>query len=243
MRDGTDSLTDLRQSIAGHVLADEKATLDGLVELAALGADERTAISADAARLVRAVRGNARPGMMESFLAEYGLTTKEGVALMCLAEALLRVPDRWTIDALIEDKVAPADWSRHLGHSSSPLVNASTWALMLTGRVISGHEEDDLPGALRGMVRRLGEPVIRTAVRRAMQELGRQFVLGRTIDEAAARARAWRPRATPTPTTCSAKRRAPKPMPGATTSPTARRSRRSPRIAATTTSAPTPASQ
>ncbi|MEQ8818393.1 MAG: bifunctional proline dehydrogenase/L-glutamate gamma-semialdehyde dehydrogenase PutA [Thalassobaculum sp.] len=179
----------LRPVIAGQTLADEKATLDALIALAGLGADDRAAIARDAARLVRAVRGNTRPGMMESFLAEYGLTTKEGVALMCLAEALLRVPDRWTMDELIEDKVAPADWSRHLGHSSSPLVNASTWALMLTGRVVGERDEDDLAGALHGMVKRLGEPVIRTAVRRAMQELGRQFVLGRTIDEAAERAK------------------------------------------------------
>lgn len=185
MRDGTDTLSDLRRVIAGHTLADEKTTLDGLIALAGLDSGDRDAISAEAARLVRAVRGGGRPGMMESFLAEYGLTTKEGVALMCLAEALLRVPDRWTMDELIEDKVAPADWSRHLGHSSSPLVNASTWALMLTGRVVGGHDDDDLAGALHGMVKRLGEPVIRTAVRRAMQELGRQFVLGRTIDEAA----------------------------------------------------------
>src|SRR3546814_18180467 len=85
---------------------------------------------------------------MESFLAEYGLTTKEGVALMCLAEALLRVPDKETIDALIEDKVAPADWSRHLGRSSSPLVNASTWALMMTGRVVGGSAADAHTGAL-----------------------------------------------------------------------------------------------
>jgi len=189
MRDGSDTLARLRQTIAGHVLADEKATLDGLVSLAALDGDARAGIAAEAARLVRAVRGGTKPGIMESFLAEYGLTTKEGVALMCLAEALLRVPDKSTIDALIEDKVAPADWSRHLGHSSSPLVNASTWALMLTGRVVGGGEEDDLAGALHGMVRRLGEPVIRTAVRRAMQELGRQFVLGRTIDEAAEHAK------------------------------------------------------
>jgi len=190
MRDGTDTLSELRRTIAGQTLANEKATLDGLVGLAALGAEDRTAISADAARLVRAVRSGTKPGMMESFLAEYGLTTKEGVALMCLAEALLRVPDRWTMDELIEDKVAPADWSRHLGHSSSPLVNASTWALMLTGRVVGEPDEGDLAGALHGMVKRLGEPVIRTAVRRAMQELGRQFVLGRTIDEAAERAKA-----------------------------------------------------
>src|SRR5690606_15671186 len=173
-------LVDSRQAIRDYYLADEYKVIRELIADAQLSRAEREAISARAADLVRSVRKNAKPTIMESFLAEYGLTTKEGVALMCLAEALLRVPDKWTIDALIEDKVAPADWSRHLGRSSSPLVNASTWALMLTGRVVGGGEEDDLTGALHGMVRRLGEPVIRTAVRRAMQELGSQFVLGRS---------------------------------------------------------------
>ncbi len=126
--------------------------------------------------------------MMEVFLAEYGLSTDEGIALMCLAEALLRVPDAETVDALIEDKIAPSDWGRHLGRSASSLVNASTWALMLTGKVL-----DDSPpgvaGHLRAAMRRLGEPVIRTAVGRAMKEMGRQFVLGETIEAALERAR------------------------------------------------------
>jgi RHH-type proline utilization regulon transcriptional repressor/proline dehydrogenase/delta 1-pyrroline-5-carboxylate dehydrogenase len=96
---------------------------------------------------------------------------------MCLAEALLRVPDAETIDALIEDKIAPSDWGAHLGQSASPLVNASTWALMLTGKVLDDREPG-VAGTLRGLVKRLGEPVIRTAVGRAMREMGRQFVLG-----------------------------------------------------------------
>ena len=125
---------------------------------------------------------------MEAFLAEYGLSTDEGVGLMCLAEALLRVPDAETIDALIDDKIAPSNWGAHLGRSTSTLVNASTWGLLLTGRVL-----DDDPGrpaaALRGLIRRLGEPVIRAAVGRAMKLMGRQFVLGETIDAAMDRAR------------------------------------------------------
>ena len=123
---------------------------------------------------------------MEVFLAEYGLSTDEGVALMCLAEALLRVPDADTIDALIEDKIAPSDWGKHMGKSTSSLVNASTWALMLTGKVLD--EEKSPVGALRGAIKRLGEPVIRTAVGRAMKEMGRQFVLGETIESAMKRA-------------------------------------------------------
>ena len=124
---------------------------------------------------------------MEVFLAEYGLSTEEGVALMCLAEALLRVPDADTMDALIEDKIAPSNWGKHLRHSASPLVNASTWGLMLTGKVLA-EDRPGVAGTLRGMVKRMGEPVIRTAVGRAMKEMGRQFVLGEDIDAAMKRA-------------------------------------------------------
>ncbi|MFH5773460.1 bifunctional proline dehydrogenase/L-glutamate gamma-semialdehyde dehydrogenase PutA [Paracoccus sp. NGMCC 1.201697] len=165
--------------------ADEAALLTGLVQQAGLDADTRAAITTRAADLVRRIRVEAKPTMMEHFLAEYGLSTREGVALMCLAEAMLRVPDRQTIDALIEDKIAPSDWGKHLGEASSSLVNASTWALMLTGKVL----DDDQAGTLRRMVRRLGEPVIRSAVGRAMKEMGRQFVLGQTIEGALDRAR------------------------------------------------------
>ncbi|AUB79496.1 bifunctional proline dehydrogenase/L-glutamate gamma-semialdehyde dehydrogenase [Spiribacter roseus] len=166
----------------------EITTLQRLVDRAALSPAQRRAIVADAAGLVREIRQSARPGLMEVFLAEYGLSTDEGIALMCLAEALLRVPDAPSIDALIEDKIRPSDWGQHMGHSSSSLVNASTWALMLTGRIL------DDPGKgvtrnLRSAVKRLGEPVIRTAVGRAMREMGRQFVLGESIQAALKRAR------------------------------------------------------
>jgi len=177
----------LRAQIDAGKYQDETAAIAALTETAALSSEDRAAISAAGAELVRAIRAHSSPGLMEVFLAEYGLSTDEGIALMCLAEALLRVPDPDTIDALIEDKIAPSDWAKHLGHSSSPLVNASTWALMLTGRVL----DDDRPGpaqALRGAVKRLGEPVIRTAVSRAMREMGRQFVLGETIAAAMKRA-------------------------------------------------------
>ncbi|MBL9049119.1 MAG: bifunctional proline dehydrogenase/L-glutamate gamma-semialdehyde dehydrogenase PutA [Tabrizicola sp.] len=168
-------------------LADEAALVLRLVAEAALDASARTAIVAEGADLVRRIRASARPGLMEVFLAEYGLSTDEGIALMCLAEALLRVPDAETMDALIEDKIAPSDWGKHLGKSASSLVNASTWALMLTGKVLDDRE-GGIAGALRGAVRRLGEPVIRTAVSRAMKEMGRNFVLGETIDKAMDRA-------------------------------------------------------
>ena len=167
--------------------ANEQACLDQLVAQAALPEAARQKISARAADLVSRIRTEARPSLMEHFLAEYGLSTREGVALMCLAEALLRVPDADTIDALIEDKIAPSDWGKHIGTAASPLVNASTWALMLTGKVLT-EEKPGLAGTLRGAIKRLGEPVIRTAVGRAMKEMGRQFVLGETITKALDRA-------------------------------------------------------
>lgn len=178
---------DLRTRIDRHTYTDQKVLISRLIDAADLSGADRAAICKAGAGLVRDIRASAAPGLMEVFLAEYGLSTDEGVALMCLAEALLRVPDADTIDALIEDKIAPSDWSRHLGHSTSPLVNASTWALMLTGRVLD--DESPAPArALRSAIKRLGEPVIRTAVGRAMKEMGRQFVLGETITAAMKRA-------------------------------------------------------
>ena len=165
----------------------QAAILGRLASDAILTSSDRTAICKSATELVRKVRGSTAAGLMEVFLAEYGLSTEEGVALMCLAEALQRVPDADTIYALIEDKIAPSNWSRHLGKSTSPLVNASTWALMLTGKVL----DDDAPGpahVLRSAIKRVGEPVIRNAVSRAMKEMGRQFVLGETITAAMDRA-------------------------------------------------------
>lgn len=129
--------------------------------------------------LVTHLREGSKPGLMEMMLAEYGLSTDEGVALMCLAEALLRVPDQETMDDLIEDKIAPSQWGRHLGKSTSSLINSSTWALMITGRVLD--EQTPVHKTLGGMIKRLGEPVIRRAVREAMKVMGRQFVLGETI--------------------------------------------------------------
>ena len=178
-----DRLSQLRDAIRASYLPDEDEALARLIAEAGLGAGQRAAISAYAAQLVRAVRGSADPRLMEAFLSEYGLSSREGVALMCLAEALLRVPDAGTMDDLIRDKIAPHDWSAHSGESGSIFVNASTWALMLTGRVLEDGE-GGIERTVRGMVRRLGEPVIRAAVAAAMRELGENFVLGRTIAEA-----------------------------------------------------------
>ncbi|MFQ6552247.1 bifunctional proline dehydrogenase/L-glutamate gamma-semialdehyde dehydrogenase PutA [Aestuariibius insulae] len=178
-------LTALRAEIRAHIRAPEAKQVRWLSEQAALPEADRLEIVADAASLVRDLRDHARPGLMEVFLAEYGLSTDEGLALMCLAEALLRVPDAETVDALIEDKIGPGEWIEHFGHSGSMLVNASTLGLALTGRILS---KDEAGGLLRSAARRLGEPLVRAAVTRAMREMGRQFVLGQTIDEAAERA-------------------------------------------------------
>lgn len=182
----SDELTAFRQAIRDNVLPDEAQSLRSLINTAAFPPNARAKVTDIASKFVENVRGEKNPGIMEVFLAEYGLSTKEGVALMCLAEALLRVPDNETIDALIEDKISPSDWGAHLGNSNSSLVNASTWALMLTGKVLK--EDEGVSGTLRSLVKRIGEPVIRKAVAQAMRELGQQFVLGRDIDEAMERA-------------------------------------------------------
>ncbi|MEM8793745.1 MAG: bifunctional proline dehydrogenase/L-glutamate gamma-semialdehyde dehydrogenase PutA [Pseudomonadota bacterium] len=182
------TLSPTRKAIRARYSDDEATVVRDLMDRLRLSEADREAISAAGARLVERVRAETSPTMMESFLAEYGLSTQEGVGLMCLAEALLRVPDAETIDDLIHDKIEPSDWGAHLGRSSSSLVNASTWALMLTGRVL-----DDDPkkpaAALRNLIRRVGEPVVRTAVAQSMKLLGRQFVLGETIGEGMSNAR------------------------------------------------------
>jgi len=176
---------ELRNLLRKNILCDEADALNRLFEQAQLSKAERATITELASALITTIREESQPQLTESFLAQYELSTDEGIALMCLAEALLRVPDTETVDALIQDKIAPADWGRHLGQSSSSLVNASTWALLLTGKVIA--EDDASPGVvatLRGAVKRLGEPVIRTAVNQAIRELGNEFVLGETIRKA-----------------------------------------------------------
>ena len=184
-----DQLQNIRQGMRNAYLADEKICIEALLKSLDLAAETRDKMSAQAADLVRHVRNHSSPTMMEKFLGEYGLSTKEGVALMCMAEALLRVPDKATIDALIEDKVQAGDWSSHLGHSNSSLINSSTWALLVTGKLLAPVDADKVGSTMRGLVKRVGEPVVRKAVAQAMKELGSQFVLGRTMKEATHRAK------------------------------------------------------
>jgi RHH-type proline utilization regulon transcriptional repressor/proline dehydrogenase/delta 1-pyrroline-5-carboxylate dehydrogenase len=182
------AIADIRQILRSRLHADEADLVRQLVVETGLDEAARQSISAEAVGLVEAVRSGTKLGLMESFLAEYGLDSEEGLALMSLAEALLRVPDSETVDALIHDKVGGADWSRHFGGSPSPLVNFSSWALNLTADVL-GDPEVGPKTALHRAVARLGEPVIRTAVGHAMRLMGSQFVFGRTIGEAIVNAR------------------------------------------------------
>lgn len=171
-------------------LNDEKHALNVLLREAAITPELRARSVKRATQMVIDIRAHGEASMMELFLGEYGLSTDEGVALMCLAEALLRVPDGDTMDELIEDKIAPSEWGQHLGKSHSSLVNASTWALFLTGKVLD--ESDATPSigrTLRGAIKRLGEPVIRQAVSSVMREMGNQFVLGENIEKATTRAK------------------------------------------------------
>ena len=183
--------TGLRAAIAVANRRDEEEADALILAAATLSPDADRRIRETARRLVAQVRekGPARGGI-DAFLHEYRLSTPEGVALMCLAEALLRIPDSETIDRLIRDKIAAADWQSHLGQSGSLFVNASTWALMLTGRMLRAEDAPhDLGHAVQRFVARSGEPVVRQAVLTAMRILGRQFVMGRTIEEALERAR------------------------------------------------------
>ena len=170
---------------------DERTAVAAALAARPLGPEDRAATLEEAMALVRAARrGAKKQGVVESFLQEFSLSTREGLALMCLAEALLRTPDEETRDQLIAEKIASADWASHAGASDSLLVNASTWSLMLTGKLIDPDEEAgaDLPGFIRRLAGRLGEPVIRRAVGAAVKIMGEQFVLGATIEKAIRRA-------------------------------------------------------
>ncbi len=170
--------------------AEENACVDQRLEQAAQARKVSGKAAALAIELIEGARAHKASGI-DAFLQQYGLDTEEGIALMCLAEALLRVPDDETADALIRDKIGEIDWAEHLGESSSTFVNAATFSLMLTGEVLEQpHEQQTgLGGTLKRTMNRVGEPVIRKATLQAMRILGGQFVFGRTIDEALKRAK------------------------------------------------------
>jgi RHH-type proline utilization regulon transcriptional repressor/proline dehydrogenase/delta 1-pyrroline-5-carboxylate dehydrogenase len=184
--------TALRAALRKQYRADETAVLNELLRVAEVSPEMQDRIAARARKLVAAVRANrVGGGGIDAFMHAYELSSREGVVLMCLAEALLRIPDAETANQLIKDKLRDADFGQHLGESDSMFVNASTWALMLTGRILKLDEGGkDLGGVLKRLVTRSGEPVIRQAVTQAMRILGRQFVMGRNINEALERAEA-----------------------------------------------------
>lgn len=141
-----------------------------------------------AEKLRNAKGASGRAGLVQGLLQEFSLSSQEGVALMCLAEALLRIPDKGTRDALIRDKIANGKWSDHLGKSSSIFVNAASWGLLLTGKLVATHNEEKMSSALNRIIGKRGEPVIRKGVDMAMRMMGEQFVTGETIGEALANA-------------------------------------------------------
>lgn len=182
----------LQAQISPLYAIDEDQWLRELMPLAEPTPDQISQTEARATSLIEQVRAdNGAIHMIDALLLEYSLDTREGILLMCLAEALMRVPDAETADALIRDKLSVADWKRHLKSSDSILVNASTWGLLLTGKVVTLDErEDGAPsGVINRLVNRLGEPLIRKVMQQAMKIMGHQFVLGRTINEAMKRGR------------------------------------------------------
>ncbi|MCH8070836.1 MAG: bifunctional proline dehydrogenase/L-glutamate gamma-semialdehyde dehydrogenase PutA [Proteobacteria bacterium] len=179
-------------NISRRYLADEHALVTELAEEADVGELAREKIQATAATLVRAVRKHAaNESGIDAFLQQYDLSSEEGILLMCIAEALLRIPDADTADRLIADKITSANWEDHLGKSDSLFVNASTWGLMLTGQLLQLDEAAKSNPAryLGKLASRTGEPVVRAAMRQAMRIMGFQFVMGRSIAEALIRAR------------------------------------------------------
>ncbi len=182
-----------RAAITAQEAASERAVVRQALTIAEVPLPRREAVAVRAAGWVRAVRAQReQQSTLDAFMHQYDLSSEEGVLLMCLAEALLRIPDDDTAEKLIADKLAGADWEAHLGRSDSLFVNASTWGLMLTGRIVQLAPETtgNFRAALNRLVNRSTEPVIRVAVRQAMRLMGAQFVMGRDIGEALRRARA-----------------------------------------------------
>ena len=185
--------TPLREAIRAAARRPEPELLSGLLHAAQRTPAQLEATQALALRLARALRERksalGRSGLVQALLQEFALSSQEGVALMCLAEAMLRIPDAATRDALIRDKVARGDWGAHLGTSPSLFVNAAAWGLLLTGRLVATHSDAGLGAALLRAVGRGGEPLIRKGVDLTLRLMGEQFVIGQSIDEALATAR------------------------------------------------------
>ncbi|WEJ10509.1 trifunctional transcriptional regulator/proline dehydrogenase/L-glutamate gamma-semialdehyde dehydrogenase [Sinorhizobium prairiense] len=179
----------LRQAITAAYRRPETECLPPLLEAATQPKETRDAAARTARKLIEALRGKHSGSGVEGLVQEYSLSSQEGVALMCLAEALLRIPDTATRDALIRDKIADGNWKSHLGGSRSLFVNAATWGLVVTGKLTSTVNDRSLSAALTRLISRCGEPVIRRGVDMAMRMMGEQFVTGETIQEALKRSK------------------------------------------------------
>ena len=181
----TQSSETLHARISPLYSVDEERWLSELLPLAKPTDSEREAAATQTRQLVEHVRNDGKAvKMVDSLLLEYSLDTQEGILLMSLAEALIRVPDNYTADALIHDKMSVADWKKHLKNDNGFIVNASTWGMMMTGRVVSIDSNTTASGFLDRMTKKMGEPVIRSAMQKAMRIMGHQFVLGETIEGA-----------------------------------------------------------
>ena len=175
----------LRDAITTAYRRDEAEAVADMLARAQLSEDERREAEALARRLVKQVRDSRRKASgVDALMHEFSLSSEEGVALMCLAEALLRIPDADTRNKLIRDKIAGGDWKSHLGHSPSMFVNASAWGLLITGKLTAASDEKSLGSALTRLIGKGGAPLIRQGVNYAMRMLGKQFVTGQTIEEA-----------------------------------------------------------
>ena len=164
--------TPLRTAITAAYRAPEPESVPALLKLATANTDEANRIRTLADDLAAKLRTKTRSSGVEGLIHEYSLSSQEGVALMCLAEALLRIPDAATRDALIRDKLSPGDWRAHVGQSPSLFVNAATWGLVLTGRLVTTTSEQGLSAALTRLIARSGEPIIRAGVDVAMRLMG-----------------------------------------------------------------------
>ncbi|WP_235953542.1 trifunctional transcriptional regulator/proline dehydrogenase/L-glutamate gamma-semialdehyde dehydrogenase [Noviherbaspirillum galbum] len=182
--------TPLRAAITAAYRREEGEAVRWLLGQASTTPAAGERIQAMARKLVQAVREKrTRASGVDALMHEFSLSSEEGVALMCLAEALLRIPDHQTADRLIADKISKGDWRKHLGESPSLFVNAATWGLLITGKLVSTNSEQGLGSALTKLIARGGEPLIRKGVDLAMRMLGNQFVTGQTIEEALANSR------------------------------------------------------
>lgn len=214
--------TPLRQAITDAYRRDEIEAVQDMLQRAQMTDEERNAASELARRLVTQVRASrTKASGVDALMHEFSLSSEEGVALMCLAEALLRIPDNATRDRLIADKISEGNWKSHLNNSPSLFVNAAAWGLLITGKLTATNDKQ-MSSALSRLISKGGAPLIRQGVNYAMRLLGKQFVTGQTIEEALQNGKEREKWVTASPSICWAKPPTPKKMPTATTTTTSK---------------------